>query len=123
MEPHTASSALGKQRINAAKHTHMAINAPRSCQAASPPCSNQKTIEKFKLTQICNFIHSISLYKEAFFRLMKYTKQTPGNLVDQDEYFPGLSKPYILKNLNSSVSYVSSTILVIEYFFSLDPML
>ena len=44
-----------------------------------PPCEDEDTIIKFKIETICKFLSNISAdeNKEAFLKLMKYTKQSP----------------------------------------------
>ena len=44
-----------------------------------PPCEDQDAKMKFKIETICNFLSNISSTenKEAFLKLMKYTKQSP----------------------------------------------
>ena len=60
--------------------------------STSPPCSNSKIIEKFKIKSICIFLANISEKKESFLKLMKYTKQSPVYLEDSEEYYMISSK-------------------------------
>ena len=55
-------------------------------KASSPPCSNNETIQKFKLGSICNFLKNIADNKEAFLKIMKFAKQRPVYLEDDEEY-------------------------------------
>ena len=55
-------------------------------EISEPPCANKDIIKKFKISNICNFIQKINEYKEAFLLLMKFTKQTPVYLEEEDEY-------------------------------------
>ena len=42
-----------------------------------PPCTNNDNTEKYKIGSICKFIRSIARNKEAFLKLMKFSKQSP----------------------------------------------
>ena len=55
-------------------------------EAKGPPCNNPKTVEEFKINSICNFLKNVSSNKDAFLKLMKFTKQSPVFLDDDDEY-------------------------------------
>ena len=55
-------------------------------EVTAPPCSDPETVKKFKIDQICNFIKNVSSQKEAFLKLMKYTKQSPVFMEEDDEY-------------------------------------
>ena len=50
------------------------------------PCSNIDVIHQFKIDPICDFIKTVSHNKEAFLKLMKFTKQSPVFLEEDDEY-------------------------------------
>ena len=55
-------------------------------EVSGPPCTVPATVEKFRLDPICNFVKNVSSNKEAFLRLMKFTKQSPVFLEEDDEY-------------------------------------
>ena len=55
-------------------------------EALSPPCRNLETIKQFNINPICDFIQNISDNKEAFLKLMKFTKQSPVYQEDDEEY-------------------------------------
>ena len=45
-------------------------------------------VAKFKIQSICQFLKNVSDYKnrDAFMKLMKFTKQSPSYYVEEDEY-------------------------------------
>ena len=55
-------------------------------EVSAPPCSKNETIKKLKLDKICSFIKNISENKEAFLKLMKFSKQSPVYLEKDEEY-------------------------------------
>ena len=73
-------------------------------ESSSPPCKNALTMKKYKIESICDLIKVVSHMKQPFLKLMKFSKQSPVYLEDQDEYTT-LSAKYghTLKN-NSKVS-------------------
>ena len=74
-------------------------------EPSTPPCTSVEIIKQFKIAPICNFIANISMNKEAFLRLMKFTKQSPVFMEYQDKYSSISTKNgYILKNI-SKVRY------------------
>ena len=70
-------------------------------ESNGPPCLNLETVKKFNLEEVCHLHHKISRNKEAFLNLMKYTKQSPVYLEDNDEYqYPSTNtNGYIMKNI------------------------
>ena len=55
-------------------------------KVSAPPCTNDDTVKQWKLGNICNFIKNISENKEAFLKLMKFSKQSPVYLESDEEY-------------------------------------
>ena len=63
-------------------------------EAMEPPCTNNDNTEKYKIGSICKFIRSIARNKEAFLKLMKFSKQSPVFQEDDIEHlsvFPNQS--------------------------------
>ena len=77
-------------------------------EATAPPCQDEATVEKYRIESICNFLRNISSNKEAFLKLMKFTKQSPTYIEDHDEYdnFINLEK-YGYFSKNNDISRVS----------------
>ena len=51
-----------------------------------PPCSNEAIVEKFEIKEVCEFQKQLSNSKEGFLKLMKFTKQSPVYMEDEEEY-------------------------------------
>ena len=60
-------------------------------EAFDPPCTNHELIKRFKIESVCNFIASISKNQNAFLILMKYTKQSPVYLDEDNVNFSPVS--------------------------------
>ena len=56
-----------------------------------PPCSVPETVQTFKIGQLCDFIKNVSANKEGFLKLMKFTKQSPVYMEEDEEYNSELS--------------------------------
>ena len=63
--------------------------------STSPPCTDKKTIEKFELSPICDFLKTFKDKKNAFLKMMKFTKQSPVFIEDDDEYLSVFSNDSI----------------------------
>ena len=61
-------------------------------EAFVPPCKSPEIIVNFKIGSICNFLNNITNSKLVFLKLMKFTKQSPVYLEDQNEYSQVSSK-------------------------------
>ena len=71
----------------------------------APPCTNGDIIKNFKIGPICDLIRNVSVNKDAFLRLMKYTKQSPVYMEDRKDYinyFIATEYGYTLKNSTES---------------------
>ena len=55
-------------------------------EVTAPPCSDPETVKQFKIEPICDLIKTVSRQKEAFLKLMKFTKQSPVFMEEDDEY-------------------------------------
>ena len=55
-------------------------------EVSGPPCSKKTMIDKFKIGKICDLHQQIIQNKEPFLNLMKYTKQSPVYLTEDEEY-------------------------------------
>ena len=55
--------------------------------AQKPPCTCRQTVENFKIERICNFIKNVSQNKLPFLKLMKFTKQSPVSLEEDNEHY------------------------------------
>ena len=64
---------------------------------SEPPCTNKDIIKKLKIEKICILQKQISDNKEAFLKLMKFTKQSPIYLEEDEEYRT------IFQNINSTL--------------------
>ena len=64
-----------------------------------PPCMNEGIIKKFKIDPICKMQKSVSDQKEAFLKLMKFTKQSP-TFQETDE-----ESASIFKSVDESLLY------------------
>ena len=74
-------------------------------EVTAPPCEDEATVEKYRIESICNFLRNISSNKEAFLKLMKFTKQSPTYKEDHDEYDHSFNLEkygYFFKNNNIS---------------------
>ena len=56
-------------------------------EVIAPPCTDPTTVKKFKIDPICDFLKNVSHNKEAFLKLMIFTKQSPVILEEDDEYY------------------------------------
>merc|ERR1712079_653759 len=59
---------------------------------SNPPCADEEIIHMLKLEQICKFLRSVSENRDAFMKLMKFTKQSPVYLEDDEEHTSVFSK-------------------------------
>ena len=83
-------------------------------ESTSPPCTNEQTVKELKIEPICNLLKNVSTSKRAFLKLMKYTKQSPVFLEDQDDFDSISTYGYTLKN-NTRVSNMILHSLKINY--------
>ena len=79
--------------------------------AQEPPCTCHQKVESFKIDRICNFIKNVSHNKLPFLKLMKFSKQSPVSLEEDNEHYSVFtteasfndSRFTVLQNNNSKV--------------------
>ena len=57
----------------------------------NPPCRDLKQAEEFGFEQMCGFLQNISSNKQSFLHLMKFTKQSPV-YIEEDQLFKPLQE-------------------------------
>ena len=78
-----------------------------------PPCLLKETTKKFQIEPICNILKNVSRNdnRNAFLKLMKFTKQSPTYLLEKAEYLSmfnnasAVSYGYSLKNNQVKVNW------------------
>ena len=64
---------------------------------SNPPCADEEIVQMLKLEQICKFLRSVSGNRHAFMKLMKFTKQSPVYLEDDEEHTSVFNKDVMKK--------------------------
>ena len=55
-------------------------------EVTAPPCSVPENVKKFKIGPICSMFKNINGNTDAFLKLMKFTKQSPVFMEEENEY-------------------------------------
>ena len=63
-----------------------------------PPCMDEEIIENFKIGPICKLQNDVSGQREAFLKLMKFTKQSPTFQENEEEFMS------VFQSVNKSLS-------------------
>ena len=63
-----------------------------------PPCLDPDIAKKMNITQICDLLHDVTNEKQAFFKLLKYSKQSPTVVEEKEEY------DFFFQSMNSTLS-------------------
>ena len=63
-----------------------------------PPCLDPDLTKKMNITQICDLLHDVTNENQTFFKLLKYSKQSPTVVEEREEY------DLLFQSMNSTLS-------------------